>query len=383
VHLGLIGGIGPAATEFYYRQLVRAHASAGCALDLTIVHADVQELVRNLADDARHRQARIFERLVRRLQTAGAEAAAVTSIAGHFCARELSAVSPLPIVDALPAIDAELVRRGVKRVGLIGTRAVMGSRLYGGLSAAEVVIPEGDAFGATHDAYVGMATAGQATDEQRELVFAVGRELCARQGAEAVALAGTDLFLAFEGRECGFPTIDCATVHVGALLHVSMARAAPAGERAAIAPLRRPDTELGALVAESEQAGLRFVRRLVEEWASGANRFDGPGEALLGAWIDGQLVGVCGLNVDPFATGARVGRVRHLYVLSSARGGGVGRSLTAEVIRAARGPFDTLRLRTGNATAARLYEALGFRRVDGAADCTHVMELSPADRGAR
>ncbi|MBM4442052.1 MAG: hypothetical protein FJ027_16675 [Candidatus Rokubacteria bacterium] len=35
MHLGLIGGIGPAATLFYYRHLARAHAVAGRPLDLT------------------------------------------------------------------------------------------------------------------------------------------------------------------------------------------------------------------------------------------------------------------------------------------------------------------------------------------------------------
>jgi GNAT superfamily N-acetyltransferase len=81
------------------------------------------------------------------------------------------------------------------------------------------------------------------------------------------------------------------------------------------------------LAADGERAGSRIVRRLVEEWASGANRFDRPGEVLLGAWLDGQLVGVCGLNVDPYAAQERVGRVRHLYVLSALRRLGVGRRL--------------------------------------------------------
>jgi aspartate racemase len=69
-----------------------------------------------------------------------------------------------------------------------------------------------------------MAAAGQADDRQRELLFSVGNDLCRKQGAEAVVLAGTDLFLAFEGRDCGFPTIDCARVHIDALLRESMKR---------------------------------------------------------------------------------------------------------------------------------------------------------------
>ncbi len=134
-----------------------------------------------------------------------------------------------------------------------------------------------------------------------------------------------------------------------------------------------PTDSLGALIAESEQGGLRFVRRLAEEWASGANRFDRPGEALFVARLAGQVVGVCGLNVDPYATEPNVGRVRHLYVLSAHRRLGVGGQLVTEVMKAARGRFDRLHLRTNTPEAARLYEKLGFRRCVGA-DFTHIKE---------
>ncbi len=140
-----------------------------------------------------------------------------------------------------------------------------------------------------------------------------------------------------------------------------------------------PADRLDALVAESEASGLRFVRRLVEEWVSGANRFDKPGEVLFVARTAGDVVGVCGLNVDPYAAGQDVGRVRHLYVLSAYRRLGVGRRLVTEVIEVARSRFDSLHLRTENPGAARLYERLGFRRV-GAGDDTHVMELSRTAR---
>ena len=53
------------------------------------------------------------------------------------------------------------------------------------------------------------------------------------------------------------------------------------------------------LIAESEQEGWRFIRRLAEELASGVNRFERAGEVLLVARAAGD-VGVCGLNVDPY-----------------------------------------------------------------------------------
>jgi GNAT superfamily N-acetyltransferase len=140
--------------------------------------------------------------------------------------------------------------------------------------------------------------------------------------------------------------------------------------------LELPAALLAPLIDESEQAGLRFVSRLAEEWESGRNRFDRPGEALFGALTDGGLVGVCGLNVDPYAGEPRIGRVRHLYVGMAHRRHGVGRQLVGAVVAAARGSFATLRLSAANPQAARLYETLGFRRRAGDARCTHVLEIT-------
>jgi aspartate racemase len=49
IHVGLIGGIGPAATDFYYRGLIDRHTSAGTVPDITIAHADAREMTQNLA----------------------------------------------------------------------------------------------------------------------------------------------------------------------------------------------------------------------------------------------------------------------------------------------------------------------------------------------
>jgi GNAT superfamily N-acetyltransferase len=131
---------------------------------------------------------------------------------------------------------------------------------------------------------------------------------------------------------------------------------------------------VGELLIDSEAAGSRIVHRLVADWIAGANRFDGPGEALFGASMAGRLVGVCGLNIDPYAADPRVGRLRHFYVLTACRRHGVGRQLVARTMEAAADRFDSLRLTTSNPAAARLYEAAGFRaRAEG--DCTHVMDL--------
>jgi GNAT superfamily N-acetyltransferase len=141
-----------------------------------------------------------------------------------------------------------------------------------------------------------------------------------------------------------------------------------------------PADAFAPLVAESEREGWRFVRLLADEWAAGTNRFDRPGEALFAAWVDGAFVGVCGLNADPYGADPAVGRVRRLYVLRAFRGRGVGRHLVQAVIQSARARFRSLRVRTENAAAGRLYGQLGFVPAVGVPDCTHTLVLGTTPR---
>jgi aspartate racemase len=222
MHIGLIGGIGPAATDFYYRGLIDRHVAAGVPLECTIAHADVREMSRNLNNKTPGKQAAIFAGLIARLKAAGAEAAAVTSMGGHFCINELLPISPLPLVHGIHAVDAAIRTSGLKKIGVLGTRTVMETRLYGGVSSAELIAPEGEMFGLVGDTYSAMATIGKVTDAQREVFVSAGRALCKR-GAEAIMLGGTDLFLAFTGSEPPFPLVDCADIHVDAIFKRSSA----------------------------------------------------------------------------------------------------------------------------------------------------------------
>ena len=90
---------------------------------------------------------------------------------------------------------------------------------------------------------------------------------------------------------------------------------------AAARPPRRP--------GRRERArGLRLRRRLVNNRENGDNRFGRPGKALFAAFAGGRIVGVCGLNIDPYLPGGRVGdSVTYISAPHSTPGdrGGAGR----------------------------------------------------------
>lgn len=222
MHIGLIVGIGPAATDYYYRYLITALARAGHDLTLTMAHADTPTLLRNQASGNVDAQVEIYRSLTQRLQRAGIENVAVTSIAGHFCIDAFKLHSPVPVIDLLDVVKGKITQLGLKRVGLLGTRVVMESRFYGVLDGVEV-IPPAENLAEVHDAYVSMAASGTATAEHREVFLRTGLALASTYGCQSVMLAGTDLALVFEkGQNVGFDTFDCAEVHAEAIAEAAV-----------------------------------------------------------------------------------------------------------------------------------------------------------------
>lgn len=132
----------------------------------------------------------------------------------------------------------------------------------------------------------------------------------------------------------------------------------------------------GELESESLRRGFRMLERLRQGWESDADhRFARPGEMLAGAFLDDALIGIGGRSIDPYAGDPRIGRVRHVYVLESQRGSGIGRLLMQNIIGDAGRHFSRLTLRAPP-TAFGFYEHLGFARIEGLETVTHHLRLA-------
>jgi len=220
MHIGLIGGIGVAATVVYYQRLSAAMAARGKPLELTIVNADVQELIRNNLADERDAQARVYAGLLNRLHAAGADCAAITSLGGHFCYDETVPLSPIPLVSAVKPLDAYFASRGFGTVGLLGTRVVMQTKLYGQLVQTRAVALE-DEIDTLGQTYQDMAVAGICSEQDRALFLDAGHRMVNDLNADAIVLAGTDLNLAFDGQDPGYTVVDALDVHVELLARLA------------------------------------------------------------------------------------------------------------------------------------------------------------------
>ncbi len=118
------------------------------------------------------------------------------------------------------------------------------------------------------------------------------------------------------------------------------------------------------LIGEAEREGYAFVQRTIDEWGNDTNRFSRKGEALWGLTADTVLIGMGGINYDPYTEQAKIGRVRHLYIHPAYRRQGYASILMQTIISQARRYFIMLRLFTDNPQAAVFYEKLGFGKAD-------------------
>ena len=216
--VGIVGGLGVGATVHYYEKITAACKGRGIVPDLAIVHADVdkgQGFVREGKLDALADYLAVF---IERLGRAGAEAAVLPAVTPHICIAELTPRLKLPLINIVDAIGAELRTRKLKRVALFGTIFTMQGSLWGQLSGVDIVKPQPDEIAFVGKAYQRILDTQRGHDEDTAGLRRIAAELQRRDGVEAILLAGTDLAVIFDEETAGFPCIDCARVHIDAIV---------------------------------------------------------------------------------------------------------------------------------------------------------------------
>jgi aspartate racemase len=210
--LGLVGGLGPNATVYYYNGLIAAHKARGAIARMLIAHADVDH-GRPLAEAGKLDElARYLNGFIDAMTAGGAEMAAIVAVTPHICSAQLTPLLKIPLIDMVSTVADAIKARGLKRIGLFGTRSTVASRMFGRLGV-NVVMPEPEEIETINSAYLDVVydrNTPATFDRLRELA----RTLMTRDGAEAVLLAGTDLSMVMNEQNAGFPTLDCAGVHI-------------------------------------------------------------------------------------------------------------------------------------------------------------------------
>jgi len=215
---GLVAGLGIGAGIFYYKALVEAHLDLGLSARLVMVHADVRRVLAHVAAQESDELAAYLAGLLRQLAAAGAEIATIPAFSTQVCASQLAATSPLPLVNLVDVISAEVERRKLRKVSLFGAPATMRTKLFGALQGAEVIVPAPQEIDIIGRIYTQIVEKAGASEEEHSRLRAFAHAIINRDGVEAIILAGTDLALVFNPDNTDFPHIDGARLHVKAIM---------------------------------------------------------------------------------------------------------------------------------------------------------------------
>lgn len=221
--VGLVGGLGPESTIDYYRRTLElwGRHAPGSAPSIVIDSLDVHRALQLVTDD-RPGLVEYLAASLQRLADADVDFIAITANTPHLVFDELATRSPVPLLSIVEVCSEAATRRGLRRLGLLGTRFTMEAPFYPAVCARhgiDVVRPNDSERPWIHERYVGELLSGDFRQETRRGFVAVVERLREQEGIDGVVLGGTELPLLLTSPAiAGLPALDTTALHVAAIV---------------------------------------------------------------------------------------------------------------------------------------------------------------------
>jgi aspartate racemase len=223
--VGIIGGIAPASTVAYYQSIIKTYRDRrpdGSYPSIIINSINLQKLLSLVEANNLASATDYLVGEVQRLASAGADFGLMASNTPHMVFDEVSQRSAIPLISIVAATCSTAKARGMKRVGLFGTRFTMQGQFYPEVFSSEgisLVLPDQTEQDYIHERYMNELIAGIFLEGTREGLLAISRRLTMQEGIEGLILGGTELPLILpEGTESDIPFLDTTQIHVNAIV---------------------------------------------------------------------------------------------------------------------------------------------------------------------
>jgi aspartate racemase len=220
--LGIIGGIAPPSTVDYYERIVAKHrerVGEAAYPRLVINSVNLTTFLRLVESGQLDQVADFFEGEIKRVAAAGADIALFASNTPHLVFDELQRRTTLPLISIVEVACKATVHAGYKRVGLLGSRFVMGGTFYPAVfnkAGVTLVPPLADELEYVHDKYMTELVRAAFRSETRSAFVDLIARMTARNQLDAVLLAGTELPLLLRDTPAACPLLDTTAMHVDA-----------------------------------------------------------------------------------------------------------------------------------------------------------------------
>lgn len=218
--VGLLGGMGPESTIAYYHDIVfgvQAKTGKQFFPDLSIESLNLFEIVKLCREKQYDKLVVLFKKAVERLAATGADFAVLTANTSHIVFDQLKESSPLPLLSIVDATRDEAERRGIKRLGLLGTCFTMEEDFFKKPfreHGIEIVVPSKPEIDYISDKIYSELEFGVVKDSTRQRFQKIIAEMRERDGIEAVILGCTELPLILNDDNSPVPCLDTMKIHV-------------------------------------------------------------------------------------------------------------------------------------------------------------------------
>jgi aspartate racemase len=221
---GLIGGTSWHSTIEYYatiNRLVNEKHGDNTNPPLRIVSLNQKKVHDLQRSDDWGAIAGILVDAALELQMIGVEGIALCANTPHKVFDQLQGSLSVPVLHIADAIGADLARRGLDSVGLVGTRFTMAEDFITGplreRHRVETLVPAATVQGEIQRIIYDKLSVGIFDDGAREYFLQVIDSLSA-QGAQAVILGCTEIPLLLDSVQCPLPLIDSLSCHCEAIV---------------------------------------------------------------------------------------------------------------------------------------------------------------------
>lgn len=219
--LGLIGGLGWRSTARYYQiineQVARRKGGLHCA-PLLIENLDFADVARCASQTDWDCAADILIASARRLEAAGAEGLVICANSMHVIYDRLADATGIPVIHIAETVGAKMQADGVKTAAIVGTRNVMTEKFYRQRLVAYGVslLPADMELADRVDQIVyDELMLGKVTRESERFMKSELTDI-AKQQAQAVVLACTELEMIVDVRANVLPIYDSTSIHAQA-----------------------------------------------------------------------------------------------------------------------------------------------------------------------
>lgn len=221
--IGLVGGIGPASTVDYYLGLIercRAEFGENVYPEIVIDSVSLTTATDFLAQNDFDGNAQLMLKSLAGLKAAGAEIAAITANTEHIVWDRISDKFQLPVVSIVEATAAEILRKGYRKVLILGTIFTMKSGLYEKPLAERGITPilptDEDKEKIANLFFPNLENGIVVPEDKVKMLEIVGRYV-REKGADAVLLGCTELPLMIKDGDLDVPLLNTTQIHLNAI----------------------------------------------------------------------------------------------------------------------------------------------------------------------